>query len=148
AYAFLLEELPHVKDPLTTKILIDLVEHPRTVPSLAKRARVLLAEQRTGVEYMLAALERHYDFLSGKQPPPVGPLAQALEAMNEAQAAPLLAKHLNDPATDVKDVGLLANALYKLATHAEGEELKTFFALYRATADQAPLVDAVIKVAH
>ena len=71
AYAFLLEELPHVKDPLTTKILIDLVEHPRTVPSLAKRARVLLAEQRTGVEYMLAALERHYDFLSGKQPPPV-----------------------------------------------------------------------------
>ena len=148
AYAFLLEEVPHVQDPLVTKILIDLVEHPRTVPSLAKRARVLLAEQRIGVEHMLAALERHYDFLSGKRPPPVGPLAQALGALNESKAAPLLAKHLNDPATDVKDVGLLASALYTLATPAESEELKTFFALYRATADQAPLVDAVIKVAH
>lgn len=148
AYAFLVEELPYIKDPLVTKILIDLIEHPRTVPSLAKRAGVLLAEQRTGVEYMMAALERHYDFLSGNRPPPVGPIAVALEAIGERKAAPLLARHLNDPATKTADIPLVASALKTLATPAESDELKTFFALYRATADEAPLVDAVVTVAQ
>ncbi len=148
AYAFIVEELPSLDDPKVTKILIDLVEHPRTVPSLAKRARVLLAQQRTGVKYMMSALKRHYDFLSGNRPPPVGPIAQALEAIGEPQAAPLLAQHLNDPATSAKDVALIANALYKLATPSESDELKTFFALYRATADQPSLVEAVVRVAQ
>ncbi len=148
AYSFLVEELPNINDPLVTKILIDLVEHPRTVPSLAKRAGVLLAKQRTGVDYMLAALERHYDFLSGNRPPPVGPLAVALGAIGDRKAAPLLAKHLNDPATATKDVPLVASALAELATSGETEELQTFFALYRATADEAPLVEAVVKVAQ
>jgi len=148
AYSFLVEELPNIQDPLVTKILIDLIEHPRTVPSLAKRAGVLLAKQRTGVEYMLAALERHYDFLSGNRPPPVGPLAVALAAIGDRNAAPLLAKHLNDPATATKDVPLVASALAELASSSETDELKTFFALYRATADEAPLVEAVVKVAQ
>jgi len=148
AYSFLVEELPTIKDPLVTKILIDLIEHPRTVPSLAKRAGVLLAEQRTGEDYMLAALERHYDFLSGNRPPPVGPLAVALQAIGNKNAAPLLAKHLNDPATATKDVPLIASALAELAGSQETDELKTFFALYRATADEAPLVEAVVKVAQ
>ena len=148
AYSFLVEELPSINDPLVTKILIELIEHPRTVPSLAKRAGVLLAKQRTGVDYMLAALERHYDFLSGNRPPPVGPLAVALEAIGDRNAAPLLAKHLNDPVTATKDVPLVASALAALATSSETDELKTFFALYRATADEAPLVEAVVKVAQ
>ncbi|HEU5077191.1 MAG TPA: PQQ-binding-like beta-propeller repeat protein [Polyangiaceae bacterium] len=148
AYSFLVEELPSIDDPLVTKILIDLIEHPRTVPSLAKRAEVLLAKQRTGVEYMLAALERHYDFLSGNRPPPVGPLAVALAAIGDRNAAPLLAKHLNDPATATRDVPLVASALAELATSRETDDLKTFFALYRATADEPPLVEAVVKIAH
>jgi outer membrane protein assembly factor BamB len=148
AYSFLIEALPSIQDPLVTKILIDLVEHPRTVPSLAKRAGVLLAQQRTGVEYMLAALERHYDFLSGSRPPPVGPLAVALEAIGDRNAAPLLATHLNDPATATRDVPLIASALAALGTSRETDELKTFFALYRATADEPPLVEAVVKVAQ
>lgn len=148
AYSFLVEELPRINDPLVTKILIDLIEHPRTVPSLAKRAGVLLAKQRTGVDYMLAALERHYDFLSGNRPPPVGPLAVALATIGDRNAAPLLAKHLNDPVTATKDVPLVASALAELATSNETDELKTFFALYRATADEAPLVEAVVKVAQ
>jgi outer membrane protein assembly factor BamB len=148
AYAFLVEELPHVDDPLVTKILIDLIEHPRTVPSLAKRAAVLLAEQRTGVEHMLAALKRHYDFLSGHRPPPVGALAQALEALKDERAAEPLAKHLNDFSTSAQDVAHIADALYALGTSSEADELKTFFALYRATADQPPLVRAVVRVAQ
>ena len=41
---------------------------------------------------MEAALERHYDFLKDVlRSPPVGPIAQALGAMKETRAAPLLA---------------------------------------------------------
>jgi hypothetical protein len=66
--------------------------------------------------------------------------------MNEASAAPLLARHLNDPANEMADVERAAIALGKLATAAEYEDLRTFFALYRATADEASLVSAVVAV--
>ena len=45
------------------------------------------------------------------------------------------------------DVERAAVALGKLATPAEYEELRTFFALYRATADEPSLVSAVVAVA-
>jgi hypothetical protein len=98
---------------------------------------------------MLAALARHYDFVSGVLlAPPVGPLADALAASNEMRAAPLLAKHLNDPANSADDVAHAARALVKLATAAEYEDLRTFFALYRATADDEALVAAVVACAE
>jgi outer membrane protein assembly factor BamB len=98
---------------------------------------------------MLAALEAPYDFLSAtKLPPPVGPLADALAAMGERRSAPLLAKHLNDPATAIEDVVRAAKALSVLATADELPALRTFFALYRATADDPPLIQAVVSVAE
>src|SRR6185369_944992 len=91
----------------------------------------------------------HYDFVSGVLlPPPVGPLADALAASAETRAAPLLAKHLNDPANSADDVAHAARALAKLATSAEYEDLRTFFALYRATADDEALVAAVVSSAE
>jgi outer membrane protein assembly factor BamB len=109
----------------------------------------LLALRKNGTDFMLAALERHYDFVSGVLlPPPVGPLADALAESGETRAAPLLAKHLNDPANSADDVAHAARALVKLATKAEYEDLRTFFALYRATADDEALVAAVIASAQ
>jgi hypothetical protein len=66
--------------------------------------------------------------------------------MNEVSATPLLARHLNDPANDMSDVERAAQALSKLATPKEYEELRTFFALYRATADEPSLVSAVVAI--
>src|SRR5690606_8382120 len=57
-------------------------------------------------------------------------------------------EHLNDPANSVDDVERAARALAKLATAEQADELKTFFALYRATADQRELVNAVVHVAE
>jgi outer membrane protein assembly factor BamB len=76
----------------------------------------------------------------------VGPLADALGALRERRSAPLLARHLNDPANSIDDVSHAAVALETLATGAELGELKTFFALYRATADEPLLVRAVLSV--
>jgi hypothetical protein len=81
-------------------------------------------------------------------PPPVGPLADALAESGETRAAPLLAKHLNDPANSAEDVAHAARALVKLGSKAEYEDLRTFFALYRATADDDALVAAVVASAE
>ncbi len=148
AQKLLVDELTELSDPLVTKILIDLTSSSRIPPDLRAAARKLIATRRTGKEYMLKALERHYDYVSDVLlPPPLGPLADALAAMNEVSATPLLARHLNDPANDMSDVERAALALGKLATPNEYEELRTFFALYRATADEPALVSAVVAVA-
>lgn len=148
AQKLLVDELTKLPDPLVTKILIDLTSSTKIPPDLRGAARKLIATRRSGKEYMVAALERHYDYVSDVLlPPPLGPLADALAAMNEVSATPLLARHLNDPANEMADVERAAIALGKLASPAEYEELRTFFALYRATADEPSLVSAVVAVA-
>jgi outer membrane protein assembly factor BamB len=149
AQRFLLRELGAIEDPIVTKALIDIASHQHTPSFLLEDARELLAARRSGAEHMLESLERHYDFLDDVlRPPPVGPLADALAAIGEKRAAPLLAAHLNDPANTPDDTERAARALAKLATASETGELKTFFALYRATADQKELVNAVLSVAE
>lgn len=148
AQAFLVTELGRSDDPLVTKSLIELTTSPRLPPDARMRARELLARRRNGAEFMLAALDLPYDALrSDALPPPVGPIADALAAMRDKRAAPLLARHLNDPATLSQDVEHAARALTELATDAELSALRTFFALYRGTADEPSLVQAVVAVA-
>jgi outer membrane protein assembly factor BamB len=149
AQLFLLSELGKLEDPIVTKSLIDLSTSPRMAPNVRNEARRLLSLRRTGAEFMLATLEAPFDFISSTQlAPPVGPLADALAAMGERRAAPLLARHLNDPATAIEDVVHAAKALSVLATADEVPALRTFFALYRATADDPPLIQAVVSVAE
>jgi outer membrane protein assembly factor BamB len=149
AERYLVRELGKLEDPIVTKSLIDLSSSPRIPPELRVETRRLLALRKNGTEYMLSALERHYDFVSGVLlPPPVGPLADALAASGERRAAPLLAKHLNDPANSADDVARAARALAQLASLSEYEDLRTFFALYRATADDEALVAAVVSSAQ
>lgn len=146
---FLLRELGTGDDPAITKTLLDLASDARTQPDIIQEAGNLLAARRTGVEYMLEALGHHYDYLSDVlRPPPVGPLADALAAAGEKHAAPLLAAHLNDPANSPNDVRRAAHALVTLATGDEVPAVRTFFALYRATADEPDLVTAVVDAAR
>jgi outer membrane protein assembly factor BamB len=148
AQRFLLRELGTHGEPEVTKTLIDLARNPRTAPVLLEEARTLLAARRNGADYMLEALASHYDFLAGElRVPPVGPLADALAAIGEARAAGMLADHLNDPADSSDDVARAARALVKLGTLAEYDRIKTFFTLYRATANDEKLVDAVVSAA-
>jgi outer membrane protein assembly factor BamB len=147
AAGLLIEELGRLPDPDVTRVLVSLAQNSRIIGEQRALVRKLLSERRSGNDEMLTALGRHYDFISGEQPPPVGPLADALAAMKETRAAAPLARHLNDPATPEEDVEHAARALETLGTPAELEELRTFFALYRATATSEPLVNAVISVA-
>jgi outer membrane protein assembly factor BamB len=148
AEGLLIDELGKLEDPAVTRILITFAESSRLPPAQRSAATALLAQRRSGAEDMLAALARHYDFISDEQAPPVGPLADALAAMGEKRAAPLLARHLQDPATSLEDVARAAKALEVLAGPSEVPALRTFFSLYRATADEPELFGAVLSVAR
>ncbi len=98
---------------------------------------------------MIEALRRHYDFLKDVlRPPPVGPLADALLAMKEVRAAPMLISHLFDPADTTDAVRRVAAALEVIATKTELADLRAFFGLYRATAEDDNLAQAVVSVAR
>jgi outer membrane protein assembly factor BamB len=144
----LLRELAALQDDGVTKTLIDLAIAERTPPLLREDARKALAARRRGATFMLDALRRSYDFLADvPRPPPVGPLADALAAMDEKRAAPLLAKHLNDPETSPEDAQRAAAALVVLASKEQLPALRTFFALYRGVRDKT-LTGAVLSVAE
>src|SRR5262249_52132797 len=133
----LLREMTALKDEAVTRTLIELCSSERTPPDLLKGARNALAARRNGAAFLMAALEKHYDLLGGVlRPPPVGPIADALGAMNEKQAAPLLAAHLNDPDDTPDDVQRAATALVTLATKNELAPIATFFAHYRCVDGQ------------
>lgn len=132
---------------VATKTLIDLASDPRTPPVVVTDARAALATRRTGASHMLSALERHYDYLKDiLTAPPVGPLADALAAMKESRAAPLLAAHLLDPQDSDDDVRRAAAALAVLATAAEKKPLEQFFSMYRGTAGTDEIALAVGSV--
>ncbi len=142
----LLRELATLPDELVTKTLVDLASNPLTAPLLIADSRTALAARRTGARYMTEALARHYDFLHDVLlTPPVGPMAQALAAMKEKSAAPLLAAHLLDPADTDDDVKQAAAALVDLGDAAQVPALKQFITLYRAGADSEAVANAVVS---
>jgi outer membrane protein assembly factor BamB len=147
AQRLLLRELAAMSDEAATKALVDLASDVRTSPELLSDARTALANRRNGAVYMEAALSRHYDFLRDVlRPPPVGPISQALGAMKEKAAAPLLAAHLLDPADTNDDVMRAAAALAVVAGPSELPALQQFFGMYRATAGDDDIATAVVSV--
>jgi outer membrane protein assembly factor BamB len=149
AQKLLLREMAALSDESVTKTLIDLASGEHTPQILVDDARKALAARRNGAGFMLSALKQRYDFLAGVlRPPPVGPLADALAAMKDASAAPLLAAHLNDPADTLDDAERAAAALAVLATKNEAPALETFFAGYRCNASDDATVHAVGSVAE
>jgi outer membrane protein assembly factor BamB len=147
AQKLLLRELAGMEDESATGTLVDLASDPRTSPDLLVEARRALANRRNGATAMETALGRHYDFLKDVlRPPPVGPIAQALGAMKQKDAAGLLATHLLDPADTDDDVKEAAAALAVVAGPPQLPSLREFFGLYRASAPNDDVAQAVVSV--
>jgi outer membrane protein assembly factor BamB len=145
----LLRELAAMPDESATKTLVDVASDPRTSPDLLSAARVALAARRNGATFMEAALARHYDFLKDVLlSPPVGPIAQALGAMKEKAAAPLLAAHLLDPADTEDDVQQAAAALAVVGGPNELPIMRAFFGMYRASAEDDLISAAAVSIAE
>lgn len=147
AQRFLSRELAVRPEPEATRALIDLASRRSADRTLQREAEDLLAARRNGVEFMLEALAAGRDRGPGALPP-LGALADALAALEEPRAAPLLATELNRPGHPPDALARAARALTELATPLESPELRVFFSLRRSTADSPELVEAVVAVAR
>lgn len=149
AQRFLSRELAARPEPEATRALIDLATRRSTDRVLQAEAEDLLATRRNGVEFMLDALSggssRERDPIAL---PPLGALADALSALEEQRAAPLLAAQLNRPGHSADALWRAATALERLATPNEYEELSVFFSLRRTTADNPDMVRAATAAAR
>lgn len=147
AQRFLSRELAARPEPEATRVLIELATRRSADPILQADAEDLLATRRNGAELMLAALAPTRP--SGPDPlalAPLGPLADALGALGEHRAAPLLAEQLNHPGHSASALARAAAALEQLASEAEHANLSVFFSLHRTIADQPERVEAVMAV--
>lgn len=143
AQRFLSRELAARPEPEATRALIELAMRRSADRTLQAEAEDLLATRRNGADLMLNALAADAD--PGALPP-LGALADALGALEEARAAPLLAAQMNRAGHAPEALERAANALERLGTPAEYDELRVFFSLYRTTADRPELERAVISV--
>jgi hypothetical protein len=147
AQRFLSRELAVRPEPEATRALIALASRRSADPILQSEAEDLLATRRNGVEFMLEALER-----AGPRSPdpvaraPLAALADALEALDERRAGPLLAVQMNQLGHSPQTLARVARSLEHLATPAEIAPLAVFFSLRRTSADQPELVEAVVSV--
>lgn len=149
AQRLLIRELAGLPDEKATKTLIDLASDPNTAPVLVADARAALAGRRTGAAYMKEALAKHYDFLHDVLlSPPVGPIAQALAAMNDAGASALLASHIVDPADTDDDVKHATAALVPLGSAKEVPMLQQFITLHRASPETDDIMAAVVSASQ
>jgi outer membrane protein assembly factor BamB len=147
AQRFLSRELAARPEPEATRVLIELVTRRSLDRVLQTEAEDLLAIRRNGQQYKLAALESAESGGDATALPPIAPLGEALAALGERRAAPLLARQLNRPAHTGAALARAAAALEQLASEAEYDELSVFFSLHRTTADSPELFSAVISVA-
>ncbi len=149
AQKLLLRELAASEDEVATSALVDAASDPRTSPDLLPAARDALANRRNGAAAMEAALGRHYDYLKDVlRSPPVGPIADALGAMRDKAAAPLLIAHLFDPADTDDDVKRAAAAVAIVCEADVAPALRQFFGMYRATAANDDIAAAVVSIAQ
>jgi PQQ-like domain len=145
AQRFLSRELAARPEPEATRLLIELVTRRSLDRVLQSEAEDLLATRRNGQDQMLAALS-DAGARGELRLPPIAPLGEALAALGERRAAPLLARQLNRPAHTASAIARAAAALEELASEAEYAELSVFFSLHRTNADGAEWVAAVVSI--
>lgn len=135
--------LAAMPEPEVTANLLAICDERATTGSVRQVACEALTHRTSGVEHVVAALERHHSFLRGVRAPPVGPLAQAAVSMGERRVVPALVAHLRDPETAPSDVAALVRALAAFGDASAAEPLADFIRLYHAEAPDAGINDGL-----
>jgi PQQ-like domain len=114
--------------------LLKIVRAPKDVPPLVqKRAGDELVVRKSPdlAPILMDALKVHEDFIAETHAVGVDVMARAAAALKLADAAPLLCKHLGDPATPQGSLDDLVGALVALGGKDARRALKEFLLTYR-----------------
>jgi hypothetical protein len=129
--------------------LLKIVRAPKDVPPLVqKRAGDELVARKSHdlAPLLMDALKVHEDFIAETHAVGVDVMARAAAALKLGDAAPLLCKHLGDPATPQNSLDDLVAALVSLGGKESRRALKEFLLIYRGDpayfGNPAPLTSA------
>ncbi len=124
--------LARIDEPEITRDLLDLYAQ-RSMPS-ALRAAIerALRRRRSGAEFLVQALDRHYDFIENTIAPPLELIVPSLLEMQAREAVPGLIQQMQDHETPLEVLPTLINAIVELGDASVVPPLTAFLALYRA----------------
>jgi hypothetical protein len=129
--------------------LLKIVRAPKDVPPLVqKRAGDELVARKSAdlAPLLVEALKSHEDFVTDTHAVGVDVMARAAAALKLSEAAPLLCKHLADPATPQTSLNDIVRSLVALGGKEARRALKTFLLTYRGDpsyfGDPSPLTAA------
>jgi outer membrane protein assembly factor BamB len=118
--------------PVITRDLLMVYSNPATPEGLRSTVAIALEKRSIGSQYLVQALDMHYDFLEQTEPAPMDVIAPALITMKEHSAVPGLLGQLTDHETPIKHLPLILNALIELGDESVLDTLKKFLTRYHA----------------
>ncbi len=146
--SFLVGVLARREEEEVTRDLLDLYTQ-RSIPGqLRQSVATALQSRRTGAQFLVAALADHYDYLEGRQAPPLQVIAPTLVSMNARDAVPGLLSHLLDPETPMAALPDVINAVATLGEASVVPTLRNWVQLYKGDSvfrgeNTAPIATAV-----
>lgn len=129
--SYLVGVLARREEEEVTRDLLDLYTQ-RSIPAqLRQSVATALQARRTGAQFLVAALGEHYDYLEGRQAPPLQVIAPALVQMGARDAVPGLLSHLLDHETPAAALPEVINAIATLGEASVVPTLRSWLQLYK-----------------
>ena len=148
ARIFSAQQLALLSAPEVTRDLIDLYEHGPLPAALKEAIAAALSRRSSGRDYLLDALDRHYDFLRGTRTPPLALLVPALVHTREQRAVPWLVNPLFEPETPLEVLPQLVSAIDVLGDRMVAGLLLDFLSRYRADSAFSGSTEALERAAR
>ncbi len=145
AYATVLMAM--IPKPEVTRDLLQIYSDAAIPKGLRDAIIKALEHRSTGAEYLVKALDVHYDFLEGTRAPPMHVVSAALANMKEKSAVPGLIDHLLDHETPVEHIKPIALAIRDLGGPEAAKPLQKYLTLYRSDSSFVGNEDGLAAVA-
>ena len=131
---FAIASMTRIPGEEVTAELVRLVTKEGVSPAIARAAaEALVARKDVAAKPIYRdALAVHYDYLNDKRVHGVDALARTVAAVDDKEAAPLLASHLLDPVTPLTSLDDVVSALVQLGNKEAVASLEEFVLTYRA----------------
>lgn len=140
---YAVDQLARMSGSEVTADLLAMCDAADLSPAVQDDACQALASRAHSRAPIVAALDRHYDYLAGTPSPAVGPLARAVATLNATEAYPLLVDHLADPHTPSSALVDLVNAIAVLNPKQASQPLSEFAYRYHADPGDEGVAQAV-----
>jgi hypothetical protein len=132
ARAFAVELLAKMDEPEITRDLLDLYAQRSTPGALREAIGNALRVREVGTEYLVAALDQHYDYLDDVPAPPLGLIVPALLEQRVDGAVEGLVAHMMDHETPAEVLPTVIRGVVELGDESIVPALRTFLTLYHA----------------